>query len=1291
MNVSADAAARSVGQASSDSSSSSLLSICIDRYLEWLSQLHGTIDAVSDDAYTLDRLLRQGVLPLRQRTGVAPTSAEARLRAAVCALLMGHTANQSGSPQANALAVSKAAARSQHTAASFSGATWPPPMGHTEGPLCPCLAYAEQQQREAESRLSLNRRSSKDDDDSKESDIGHVATISSASEDNNESSSGAAPLSATVSHFPARLKSAIRSVDNAGGSGALAGASLAPTARINCSEGSFSSRQDTATIGRKVRAGLHLSDLLTQTVLLLPVTVSTPSFTASAKSGNDLLQAQSHRDAQSRQHGSRECSDFSAPSPYRALPVPVGVDTQAERTLHPMLAHIRPEDLRRCALCSAQVLVENVWHTLYQMNLLTLLSAAPSMAAPLPLPPPGVLRMHPTEALLLLYQCAQRCFVSGVIMATPIGMPAFSMKSGIASAQRAVSVQPPSALDVLRGGHGDKATAANFPAEAQQQATEERMLAELADGLLCIVEGITGTAASQLWPHSTTAAPAKQVVSDNVGDVLGLRFALFHAIFALLTTKNSGRAALVKLITACDELRACVQRLTSWHGKSCASAESSQRSFSLAQRGEDGARRPGSDGPGMSSDREAADAAAAEKLMPSTPLDINPLSAAHESLIRAFEALDVTHNTTGGADELLCGEAIAVVMDDLRALCCVAALLGCFAELVRMREMSASADAGSPLSTLEPASPLLSPPPLSLDHHCLLDNHVYPCLQRLQSSTRGDCSAQARHLIALWWLLRAETVRHWVWAAENRPSQRQGTSARAKTQESHSATGPALQVLGVTITLHEDQQHEAQQARGQQHQHWHQWLKDASRAAVRASDVANEFLGLTLISTWSSAFSLLSMTPPPPVTSAALMAAPLRWRLPPSSAPSLSSHEPVAFLPLPWIRLWLLLCPPLFRISPAEVFAQRERVQQQLQHENESAPQRLGGPTTAKSGVAPGGANKAAAVTAKKSTQASQASPKPTRRGGSSPQPSTPQSAAGAPPPLAASDPGTGSRSHGGDLANVTAAPSDGQGKEAQLQRRLQLSKEPVCFWIRWSLLFMPSPLVQSQRIDSDARSHPSSTLLLSALESLVTGLRCTRTAWIQGPQRIAAPPTELICLLWRAFPLYTPANLMTALKAQTQLFLGCGANLCHGEAVETDASMASLSAHETLRSVTFAPYSFAAAVAALREWVEHSKQLSPPPPRATCVSGCAGNAATVATVTESAQRKGTRRRPLVAGHVLSRRTTSTSAKSLAAGNAAGDGAYREVDKAVEFSALGGSEPGVADSAATRSARVSVA
>ncbi|TPP46452.1 hypothetical protein CGC20_0550 [Leishmania donovani] len=1209
--------------------------------------LHGTIDAVSDDAYTLDRLLCQGVLPLRQRTGVAPTLAEARLCAAVCALLIGDTAAQSARPQENMRATSATTTGGGYSAASLRSAAFSPPIVHTEAPSCPCRVYFEQQQREVESRrLSLSRRSSQEDDD-KESHAGHAATISSASGSDDESKDCAVHLSATMSHLPARLKDVSRDVDNTGSSGGLA---VAP----------------------RILMETHNAISVVAAKAVTPL----------------LLHFFGH-----------------APCPLALTP---------ERT----------------------ALSTPCWPTSGPKILLTLLSAAPSMAAPLPLPPPDVLRMHPAEALLLLYQCAQRCFVSGIIMATSVGLPASSVRGGSSSPQGDVSAQSLSALDVLRGCHGgEAATTAGLSEQQQRRTTEEGVLAGLAGGLLCVVEGVIGTAAPQLWPRATTAAPVKQAVEDIMGDALRLRFGLFHTIFVILTTEDGSRAALKNLATVCGELLACLQRLTFWHQKGLVSSESSSRSFSLAQRSDGDTHLPEGDEQGMISSKEAsgeaADAVAAEKLpSSSTSVDANPIDAAHEALTQAFALLDVPHTTAGGVGDVIDGKAMTVLMEDISVLCCVAALVGSFARLVHTREMLASVAADALLSASKlafPSSQLSSSPLLSLHHNSLLlDCHVYPCLQRLQSSIRGDCSVQARHLIALWWLLRAETVRHWVWAATSGPSHVQGCSTLDTAEELHSTEGSALHVLGVNITLYEDLKRDAQPIQKQQRQHWPQWLKDASRAAVRASDVANEFLGLTLIQAWSSASSPLVKKSPSPVMSDASMAAPLRWRLPASSAPPLSPQTPGAFLPLPWIRLWLLLCPPLFRISPADVVALRQRVQRQPQHGEEEAPRAFGVPTTANRGAVPVETKRSLAVATNKmrSIQARQASPKSTHQLGSRAQPKATQRTAGALTSLGLASPRIGSRNRGGSVTGATASPSDNQGKEAQLQRRLQLSKEPLCFWLRWCLLFTPSPLVQPRSIDSDVPRKSSSTLLLSALEYVVIGLRRPMAAWIQGPQRSAAPSTELVCLLQHAFPLYTPANVVTALKVQAQLFLEREVDLQHGVATETQAAAAPLPMRETLEGFTFAPYSFAAALAALQDVVKHSKhsqvaavrsippheqdvsraatseslsaadpphskpkQLVPSPPYVESRSCSVVGAATVATVTQSTQHSGTRRSPLVPARVLSRRVAGTSAKSSATGTATGEGDWGKVEKAAKSAAADGMEPGTADSTTAESAR----
>ncbi|GET92601.1 hypothetical protein, conserved [Leishmania tarentolae] len=1289
MNASVNAAAQPAGQTSPDrnrSTSGVSLSICLHRYLRWLRQLHGTIDAISDDAYTLDRLLCQGVLPLRQRTSVTPTAAEAQLRAAVCKLLIGDIAAQSARPEGRIWKTSTNT-RSGYSAATFSSAVFPPLIGHTESPSCPCRAYFEQRQREEESRrLSLSQRSSQDKDSDTESHTGHAATISSSSGNDNENKESAVHLSAVMSNFAAKLKHASCDADNMRISSGLASTLLAHTVTLGCIGSNSSSRGDVTASERKARLVSRQSDAPSQTVPLLPVAVATPSPASSAELGSDAPQANSNGDTQCCQRDGHEGNKSSASSIFRPLPIPVDTATQAHRTLHPMLAHIKPEDVRRCSLCSAQVLLESVWHTLYQMNLLTLLSAAPSMAAPLPLPPPDILRIRPVEALLLLYQCAQRCFVSGIIMATSVGVPASSIRGGPFSSQGDVSVQPLSALDVLRGGYGGGPAATTGLSEQQQRhATEEGVLAGLAGGLLCVVDSVISTAVPHLWPHATIDAPAKQAVEDIMGDALRLRFELFHTIFVILTSQKGSHAAPAQLATVCGELLSCVRRLPFWHQKDLVSPESSLRSFSLAQRSDGATHFSEGDGQGMISNKEsvgeATDAVTAEKVRSSTSVDTNPFGAAHEALIQAFALLDVPHTTASGTGDAIDGKEMAVLKDDMSVLCCVAALLVSFGRLVHTCDTLASESDDRLLSASEPALPSLSSrlsssSLLSLHHHSLLlDCHVYPCLQRLQNSIRGDCSVQARHLIALWWLLRAETVRQWVWMETRGLSHLQGCRTFNKEAELH--------ILGVTITLYEDLEREVHPAQEQPHQHWSQWLQDASRAAVRASDVANEFLGLTLIQTWSSASSPLVKKSLSSVASSASMPPPLRWQLPVPSASFLSLQTPVAFLSLPWIRLWLLLCPPLFRISPADVVALRQNVQRQPRHNEEGSPTAFAVTGKTKKGAA-------VATDKRKLSQVQQASPRNTHQVGTCAQSKAIQRTTGTPTVLGVSDPSIGSRNRTESVTGATTAPSDNQNKRAKLERRLQLSKAPVCFWIRWFLLFTPSSPVKPESNDSDASRKSSSTLLLSALEYVATDLHGPMTACIEGSPNRATPPTELICLLQQAFPLYTPANLLTALRAQTQLFLARGADLQQGVATEPQAVAEPLAMHETFEGVTFAPHSFAAALAALQAVVKHSwveapacipshehdvsraeisespseadppssksKRLVPSPPSVMNRGRTIDSAVPVDAVTQTAGRSGTRRSPLVATRVLSRRVVGTGAKSSATGTEKGEG-----------------------------------
>ncbi|AIO01711.1 hypothetical protein LPMP_340850 [Leishmania panamensis] len=301
MDASVDVAARPVDHANSNRSSSFTLSLCLNQYLQWLGQLHSTIGTVSDYAYILGRLLRQGGFPLRQRTGVVPTATDARLRAAVCELLIGDVAVQSVRPPEAIWVTSARTTRSGYTAANFSSAASSPPLVHPEAPFCPCRAYFEEHKRGSGGRfLSLRRRSSQAKDNDKESHTGHAVTISSASGSNDESDNRAVHLSAAVPNFPASSKNAVRGVNNLG------------------SRDRFSSR-DVVTSG-KIRVGSRPSDALSQPILLLPVAVVTPSSTASAEFGNDALQANSGRDAQCRKCVSPENSDFSPPSPIRTFP-----------------------------------------------------------------------------------------------------------------------------------------------------------------------------------------------------------------------------------------------------------------------------------------------------------------------------------------------------------------------------------------------------------------------------------------------------------------------------------------------------------------------------------------------------------------------------------------------------------------------------------------------------------------------------------------------------------------------------------------------------------------------------------------------------------------------------------------------------------------------------------------------------------------------------------------------------------------------------------------------------------
>lgn len=1102
--------AASVSVSTMSSSNSLLLSIAAHRYLHWLAELQRSIEAVSDDAYTLDRLLRQGVLPLRQRTGAAPTAVEARLRTAMCQLLLGVESLRSGphAPPHRSIWASPAPSTGSSLAI----------MTHAEAPSCPCRAYLEQLQREAESRqfadhngtssssstcISTSRSSSAADKEKEDEEASSSNSGASTGEDGN----GAAQprLSATISHFTSRLKDAVRK-SSGGGDGGSAGGELAEKLLARTMTLGRSSRHHKAS--PHARRGQPLSDprALPPPVPLLPITVAagppTPSAAALDKPKEDAA--------------------VTPPVDPPVLPVPVDGTTQGNRTLHPMLAHISPDELRRCPVCSAQLLLQGAWHAVYQLELLALLSAAPAMAAPLPLPPPSVLRLHPTEGLLLLLHAAHRCLMVGTAMVMTVGVPA---RAEATAEQR----QPVlSALDVLRGVTVASAAAA-ATSEASGTSAQERAVSDLAGALLSVADTVTGTAAPLLWPREamTASTSPPRPVAGVAGDVLALRVRLYHTAFVVLMTDGGAAAAPDALADDCEGLVACVRRVVR-HPRADEKRATVTAGVVEAETG--GTTRHSMEDAGGNGKPQP----------PPSPLAGAAVAAAEraqQQLQTAFALLDTSPSPAPSSDD-----ATAILQDDLRALCCVAAMLGTFAAMVRAHDTSASGPAGG-----------------LCDDGPLLDGRVYPCLLRLQSSSRGDCAAQARHLVALWWLLRGETVRHWAAAA--------GRTA-------------TLRVLEVIVTLREEGA--AESTEQQRVQYWQQWLKDASRAAARASDAANEFLGLTLVSTGAS-----PTAPAPPL---------LRWRLPASP-----SSARIAFLALPWIRLWVLLCPPLFRVSPADVLALRQYVQ----HDEKQAA----AATTAASGQSERAGSEEAAsakhakgASAVRPNRANKPHAKPVRdasptngraaRPGAHAVPARPANPRSTkkppqqqPPPPSSSTSVSALPSPTRDCSGGGAAGVACEGVAALMQRRLRASTEPVCFWLRWSLLFLPP---HHTTAGATAPADDAHSPLMAALETLCTGLRRPSAVWLGGPPQLptavsaatALPATELVRALTHAFPLYTPTEAVDALRAQAHLFLTTRGP---ETSVVVDAA--------TPGDPRFAAFSFAALLAPLRGVVNRAPE----------------------------------------------------------------------------------------------------
>ncbi|KAL7710649.1 hypothetical protein N2W54_000119 [Lotmaria passim] len=1130
------------------------LTIAFRRYLRWLVQLQATADTVCDDAYTLDRLIVQGVLPLRQRYA-PPTAAQVGLTAAVYELMVGAAEREhahflearqqdrawklTGSAQGCA-ANKKAAMFSQFPPASLSSAGGSGPADsavimHSSTPPCPCRVFLAQQRAAAGEQRSRSGSSSSSDEKDRSPSHG------SANGDGNSEVGGSAlssthppPTSAPSSlraSFPARLNDTVR-----------AGSGPARATRRTAASASASA---TSSLPE------HANSAVTPQ-LLLPVTAAWPARSSSATSGTAEEDVEDDKQQQQR-HEAAELSATAAASLISVSP-----ETLPSRMLHPIWTHVSPEDVRRCSLCSGQLLIEGSWHALYLLQQLTVLSAAPSMAAPLPLPPPTVLKVQPVEALLLLLQTAQRCFVLGVSMASAVSVPpktrqpdshggAEEASCGAldTSSPNAGAAHPSTAetmwsvSDVLRGGHSGGATTltAARHQQAAQSSKEGQLLCALTQSILGVVDAIAGTAGPSLWPPRHKKNPFAaglqaplDSLTDLKGDVLALRLRIFHAAFLVLATQGGANKGATALVGVSHDI---AQLLTGLRGAPHAVPAA--------------ASTTGND-------------AALIKVCQSTTSALTSLKAASGDASDDLDVLD----------------------DDLRTLCCVAALLAVFADLVRAQEAEMAS-----LGTT--ASDFCLPPIVT---H-LMDALLYPALVELQSSSRGNCSSQARPLLALWWLMRAETVRQ---------------TAAAH----HSATTPTT-TLSTTTVLEQEVSVAEEEGQTPGVVHWSAWVKEASRAAVRASNAASEFLRLTFSPAPMFGASSPLRSPAPAV--------PLRWQLPCETADNADAEKTdVACLPLAWLRMWFVLCPPLFHISPTDALMLRHALQQQQQQQQQKSAKEV-----ADSAAQDKDRVTACDATLSRSNKASGAEHAQVRKAsqkvggqtgvvgskGLTGRASLKRSGGKSPPPLSArandASPAKlpkSPKAGGHDLVSVKSLsvmcdaatrldngkPTYRKSDTGALQQRLQFSTASVYFWTRWSQLFLSDSSRAEAAMPSPVAAAVSGAIALLRNPSLVwrtpsphpLGVNCTEERRSNGhlvadnKDGSALRRTQLIVMLHRVFPLLSTQEMTRALAAQARLFLTTS-----GAAVADHLAAASDGADPLFNS-----YSFASLLPSLREVV---------------------------------------------------------------------------------------------------------
>ncbi|KPI84382.1 hypothetical protein ABL78_6563 [Leptomonas seymouri] len=1234
------------------------LPITFQRYLRWLVQLQTSLDAVCDDAYIFDRLTVQGVLPLHQRS-VPPTAAQVGLKAAIYELLAGATERE----HAELLK-----ARQQHRAWKLTGVTKGPPVDkkaatfshfrpsrsatmsdvtagtsvitHNTTPPCPCRVFLAQQRTASSEQRSRSSEDSSEKDENDKSDnvllvsssggashrksniVMHAVAVNCAASSTPGSQHGSprpsrtSVTSALSASFPIRLKDTVRTGSCTAMEQTMPACSSQISHTAPSASGASSPREHRESTHNRFGSTGRPTDVSQAATpqLLLPVTAMNPVRALSAatisEEGNEGdNHGNDNSDDELSQKVSGATSMFAktsvgavALSAAVARPIPVGSDTMPSRALHSFWTHVVPEDVRRCSLCSGQLLLQDCWHALYLLQLLTMLSAALSMAAPLPLPPPTVLKTHPVEAMLLLFQTAQRCFVAGLALTSAVSMPlrpppscqGNDTKGAPNEAQSAVehttdvstsstTAATPSALEVLCGAHNG-ATAARSPVasaslasptlnEQQRllQSKENQLLCALAKSIIDVVDAVGCVAAPMLWPHKpahgSCASPADSAVTpqqssagtesvrkysllDWRGHVLALRSRIFYGAFLVLMAHDGADKGAVVLVDASLKI---VQLLTAAQG---APPDESVK----ASRG------------GLSAMIYLNISLAFALLT-----DCRGGSATRETVESHFSASS--------------GDDLVVLYDDLRALCCVMAMLAIFADLVRAREVDKPSYASSAASGFSM--------PDSATH--LIDAVVYPALVALHNSSLGNCSAQARPLLALWWLIRAETVRQLALAA---------TEAKAMN-----ATVRVLEQEVILVGDNNDNGRPDSDVL-----HWSAWLKESSRAAARASNAANEFLGLTFRAASLSGFSSPLVSPTRDV--------PLRWRLP-VDVPT-QCRVDVACLPLAWVRMWLLLCPPLFHISPANALALRHTIQQQqqLRQQQKLTSDRNDGAAACKEEESPAAAStlRASKVNDKVPQRRSKSHEKFGYKGGESaerrPKAARPDLSSQKREPTAIGKHQSNS-SKAKPPPELSPAESHLRNVDA-LQQQLQFSTEPIYFWTRWCQVFLPDPpppasslSEQLERKEGDgpservARAAEVLSPVATAVSNAVAILRNPSRAWAGLPLQPITPSTandtannnthcptaplprttQLLDTLQSAFPLLLTHEMVGALEAQSQLFLTSG---IHTTAAAMMAR-STPSSTDAARSL-FVSYSFVSSIAPLREVVStfhHNLQIA--------------------------------------------------------------------------------------------------